>query len=332
MFEASTRRHEETKEGAKAARARLAIVLSLTLLWAAHAAAQFPERTVRLLVGFGAGGGTDVSARMIAKSLTETWGRSVVVENRPGADASIATAEIARAKPDGYNLLITTTAIAITPFQQKQNWDPQASFEPVTLIGSSHSLVVVHPSLPVLSVKQLIALARARPGAITYGSSGTGTVPYLATELFQMETGTRMVHVPYKGSGPASIGILSGETQLLFAAILSVLPSAKAGRLRAIAVTSPKRNPLVPEVPTLAESGLPGFDTATWYGAFAPAKTPKEIVMKLNEDLVKAIRSPEVRTNLEQQGYAVEGSSPGELAQLVKSDLVKWSRVIKAIK
>lgn len=309
----------------------LVAVVLVTVAAALHAA-EFPERPVRLLVGFGAGGGTDISARLMAKSLTELWGRSVVVENKPGADASIATAEIARAKPDGYNLLVTTTAITITPTQQKQAWDPQASFEPITLIGSAHSLVVVHPSLPVHSVRQLIALAKARPGAITFGSSGTGTVPYLATELFMMETGTRMVHIPYKGSGPAGIGILSGETQLLFAAILSVLPSVKAGRLRPIAVTAPKRNTLVPEVPTLSESGLPGFDTATWYGAFAPAKTPKEIVLKLNDDLVKAIRSPEVRTNLEQQGYRVDGSSPEELAQLVRFDLAKWSKVIRNIK
>ena len=313
-------------------RRRLIIALSLILLVAPHASAQFPERPVRLLVGFGAGGGTDISARLIARSLTETWGRSVVVENRPGADASIATAEIARAKPDGYNLLVTTTALAITPAQQKQTWDPQASFEPITLIGSAHSLVVVHPSLPVHNVKQLIALAKARPGAINFGSSGTGTVPYLATELFMMETGTRMVHVPYKGSGPAGIGILSGETQLLFAAILSVLPHVKAGRLRPIAVTAPKRNAMAPGIPTLDESGLPGFDTATWYGAFAPARTPREIVLKLNEDFVRAIRSPEVRSNLEQQGYSVEGSTPEELAQLVKSDLVKWSKVIRSIR
>src|SRR5262245_48201545 len=206
------------------------IALVMTLL-VPPATAQFPERTVRLLVGFGAGGGTDISARLIAKSLTETWGKSVVVENRPGADASIASAEIARAKPDGYNLLVTTTAIAITPFQQKQQWDPIASFEPITLVGSGHQLLAVHPSLPVRSVKQLIALAKAKPGEIIYGSSGTGTVPYLATELFALDAGIRMVHVPYKGGGPAVIGILSGETQLMFSAIVPILPSIKAGRL-----------------------------------------------------------------------------------------------------
>jgi tripartite-type tricarboxylate transporter receptor subunit TctC len=309
-----------------------AVMAAAIMVAAVDAAAQFPERPVRLLVGFAVGGGTDISTRVIAKSLTELWGKSVVVENKAGADGSIAAAEIARTRPDGYNVLVTTTAIAITPFQQKQSFDPQTSFEPVTLIGSAHQLVVVHPSLPARSIKQLIALARAKPGAITFGSSGTGTVPYLATELFLMETGTRMVHVPYKGGGPAVIGILSGETQVLFTAILPVLPSVKAGRLRAIGATSPRRHPLVPDIPTLNESGLPGFDTATWYGAFAPAKTPREIVAKLNEDFVRAIRSPEVRSNLEGQGYRVEGSSPEELAQLVKSDLVKWSKVIRNIR
>lgn len=302
------------------------------LLAAGHAAAQFPERPVRLLVGFAVGGGTDISTRVIAKSLSELWGKSAVVENRPGADGSIASAEIARAKPDGYNVLVTTTAIAITPSQRKEPWDPIASFEPITLVGSGHQIAVVHPSMPVRNVKQLIALARAKPGAITYGSSGTGTVPYLATELFALETGIKMVHVPYKGGGPAVIGILSGETQLLFNAIVPVLPSIKAGRLRAIAATSPKRHFLVPEIPTLIESGLPGFDTATWYGIFVPAKTPKEVVQKLNEDLVKVIRSPEVRSNLEAQGYTVNGTSPEELARLVKSELARWSRVINAIK
>jgi tripartite-type tricarboxylate transporter receptor subunit TctC len=311
----------------------IALLISFVALAAGSAAAQFPDRPVRLLVGFAVGGGTDISTRVIAKSLTEIWGKSVVVDNRPGADASIASAEIARAKPDGYNLLVTTTSIAITLFQQKQQaWDPIASFEPITLVGSGHQLVVVHPSMPVRNVKQLIALAKAKPGAITYGSSGTGTVPYLATELFALETGIRMAHVPYKGGGPSVIGILSGETQLIFSAIIPVLPSVKAGRLRAIAATSAKRHFLVPEIPTLIESGLPGFETATWYGIFAPAKTPKEIVQKLNEDLVKVIRSPEVRGNLEGQGYAVNGTTPEELAQLLKSELARWSRVINAIK
>jgi tripartite-type tricarboxylate transporter receptor subunit TctC len=305
----------------------------LLALAAMDVAAQFPERPVRFLVGFAVGGGTDTSTRVIAKWLGDLWGKSVVVENKPGADASIASAEIARAKPDGYNLLVTTTSIAITLFQQKQqSWDPIASFEPITLVGSGHQLVVVHPSLPVKSIRQLIALAKAKPGAITYGSSGTGTVPYLATELFGLETGIRMTHVPYKGGGPSVIGILSGETQLIFSAIVPVLPSVKAGRLRAIGATSPKRHFLVPDVPTLIESGLPGFDTATWYAIFAPAKTPKDVVQKLNEDLVKVIRSQEVRGNLEGQGYAVNGTTPEELAQLLKSELARWSRVINAIK
>lgn len=299
---------------------------------AADAASQFPERSVRLVVGFGAGGGTDIAARLIARSLTETWGRSVIVENKPGADGSIAAAEIAKAKPDGHILLMTTTAITITPAQQTQPFDPITSFEPITLVGSSPSLVVVHPSLPVHNVKQLIALAKSKPGALSFGSAGTGTVPYLATELFRQRTGTDMVHVPYKGGGPAVIGILSGEVQLLFNSMGPVLPHMKAGKLRPLAVTSPRRQALAPNVPTMIESGLSGFDTATWYAVFAPARTPREIVQKLNADFVKATRSPEVGKTLEQQGFDATGSSPEELAQLVKSDLATWARVIKNIK
>lgn len=311
----------------------LAAVAAAVMSAAAHGAAvDFPERPVRLLVGFGAGGGTDVSARLIAKSLTETWGKSVVVENKPGADGNIATVEIARAKPDGYNLLVTTTSIAITPAQQKQAYDPHTSFEPITLIGSSPSLVVVHPSMPVKTIKQLIALGKSKPGAINFGSAGAGTVPYLATELFLQETGLRMVHIPYKGGGPAVIGILSGETQLLFNSMAPLRPHVVAGRLRPIGVTSPKRHVLYPEVPTLIESGLPGFDTAVWFAMFAPAKTPRDIVQKLNEDTVKAIRSNEIHSNLESQGYTVGGSSAEELARLVKADYARWSRVIKNIK
>jgi tripartite-type tricarboxylate transporter receptor subunit TctC len=184
----------------------------------------------------------------------------------------------------------------------------------------------------VYSVKQLIALAKAKPGALSFGSSGTGTVPYLATELFRQRTGTDMVHVPYKGGGPAVIGILSGEVQLLFNGMGPVLPHVKSGKLRPLAVTSPQRQALAPNVPTLAESGLPGFDTSTWYAVFAPAKTPREVVQKLNADFVKAMRSPEVRNALEQQGFDATASSPEELAHLVKSELAMWSRVIKNIK
>ena len=294
--------------------------------------APFPERPVRLLVGFGAGGGTDVAARLMAKFLTETWGRSVLVENKPGADGDIATVEIARAKPDGYNLLVTTTSIAITPAQRKVGFDPYTSFEPITLISSSPSLVVVHPSMPVRSVKQLIALAKARPGWITFGSAGAGTVPYLATELFLQETGTRMVHIGYKGGGPAVIGILSGETQLLFNSTAPLRPHVVAGKLRPIAVTSPKRLELYPDIPTMIENGFAGFDTKVWFAAFAPAQTPKDIIVKLNEDMVKAIRSPMVRETLEKQGNTVEGSSADELAKLVRADFARWSRVIKNIK
>ena len=306
--------------------------MAATMMVATNAAAQYPDRNVRLLVGFAAGGGTDVSARLIAKSLTEQWGKSVVVENKAGADGNIATAEIARARPDGYNLLVTTTSIVITPVQQKQEYDPYTSFEPITLIGSSPSLAVVHPSMPVKNIKELIALAKAKPGSINFGSAGAGTVPYLATEMFLQETGLRMTHIPYKGGGPAVIGILSGETQLLFNSTVPLRTHVVAGKLRPIAVTAPKRLGIYPEVPTLIESGLPGFDTKVWFAAFAPAQTPKDIVQKLHADFVKAIRSPEVRLTLEKQGNSVEGSTPDELARLVRTDFDRWARVIKNIK
>lgn len=309
----------------------LMVAVAVTVA-ATNAAAQYPERPVRLLVGFGAGGGTDVAARLIAKVLTENWGKSVLVENKPGADGDIATVEIARAKPDGYNLLITTTSIAITPAQRKPAFDPYTSFEPISLISSSPSLIVVHPSMPIKNVKQLIALAKAKPDSISFGSAGAGTVPYLATELFLQETRTRMVHIPYKGGGPAVIGILSGETQLLFNSTAPLRPHVVAGRLRPIGVTSPKRLALYPDVPTLIESGLPGFDTKVWFAAFAPAQTPKDLVQKLNDDFVKAIRSPDVRGMLEKQGNTVEGSSAEELGRLVRTEFERWSRVIKNIK
>ncbi len=307
-------------------------LVAATMMMATNVAAQYPDRAVRLLVGFAAGGGTDVSARLIAKSLTEQWGKSVVVENKAGADGNIATAEIARARPDGYNLLVTTTSIVITPVQQKQEYDPYTSFDPITLIGSSPSLAVVHPSMPVKNIKELIALAKAKPGSINFGSAGAGTVPYLATEMFLQETGLRMTHIPYKGGGPAVIGILSGETQLLFNSTAPLRTHVVAGKLRPIAVTAPKRLNIYPEVPTLIESGLPGFDTKVWFAAFAPAQTPKDIIQKLNADFVKAIRSPEVRVTLEKQGNTVEGSTPDELARLVRTDFDRWARVIKNIK
>ncbi len=306
--------------------------MAAMMMVATNVAAQYPDRAVRLLVGFAAGGGTDVSARLIAKSLTEQWGKSVVVENKAGADGNIATAEIARARPDGYNLLVTTTSIVITPVQQKQEYDPYTSFEPITLIGSSPSLAVVHPSMPIKTIKELIALAKSKPGLVNFGSAGAGTVPYLATEMFLQETGLRMTHIPYKGGGPAVIGILSGETQLLFNSTAPLRTHVVAGKLRPIAVTAPKRLNIYPEVPTLIESGLPGFDTKVWFAAFAPAQTPKDIIQKLNTDFVKAIRSPEVRVTLEKQGNSVEGGSPDELARLVRTDYERWARVIKNIK
>ena len=262
------------------------------LMMATNAAAQYPDRAVRLLVGFAAGGGTDVSARLIAKSLTEQWGKSVVVENKAGADGNIATAEIARARPDGYNLLVTTTSIVITPVQQKQEYDPYTSFEPITLIGSSPSLVVVHPSMPVKNIKELIALAKARPGTINFGSAGAGTVPYLATEMFVQETGLRMTHIPYKGGGPAVIGILSGETQLLFNSTAPLRTHVVAGKLRPIAVTAPKRlaGALV-SVPTFKEQGV-DLILQNWAGLFGTKGITRQQIAFWDGAIAASVATP----------------------------------------
>jgi len=298
------------------------------LLWVPYAAAQFPERTVRLLVGFGAGGGTDISARLLARSLTETWGRSVVVENRPGADAAIATAEIARARPDGYNLLVTTTAIAITPAQQKQTWDPQASFEPITLIGSAHSLVVVHPSLPVHSVKELIALAKARPGELNYSTSGTGSSNHLPAELFQYLAGVKLVRINYKGAGPALVGVMSGEAQVMFATATSATPHMASGRVRGLAVTSAKRSALV-NLPTIAESGVPGYDFAGPIGLVAPARTPPAVINRLNQEIVRALRQPHMAKRIMDSGAELVASTPAEYGATIAAEIATWGKVIR---
>lgn len=295
------------------------------------AAADYPERPVRMIVGFAAGGGADILGRFVANVLSVRWGRGFVVENRPGADASIAAAAVAAAEPDGYTLLVTTSALTITPAFQKQAFDPITSFEPIVVMGSSPSLLIVHPSLPVRSVKELVALAKSRPGQLTYGSSGTGTIPYLAMELFKEHFGIDMVHVPYKGGGFLLTGLLSGEVQVMFLAIGTTLSQVRAGRLRALAVNSPQRWPQVPDVPTISEVGLGGFEASTWYGILAPAKTPREIITKLNAEIVDIIRSKEGQDAMNRQGFATLVGTPEQFANLIKADLQRWSGLVKRL-
>ncbi len=314
-----------------AAGAALTAFISAFLTVGVSAAAQtYPAKSVRLVVGFAAGGGTDTIARVIGKKLADVWPHALVVENRPGADGSIATELVAKSPPDGYTLVMVSNAHTITPFQRKLAYDPVTDFAPVTLAASTPNLLIVHPTLPVRNVKQLVALAKARPGQLTFGSSGTGTSPFLAMELLKSMTGTNIVHVPYKGSNPAVIDLMGGHIQLMFGAIPTVGPHVKSGKLRAIAISSPKRWPLFPDLPTVSES-LPGFEAATWYGVLAPAGTPPAIVNKLQHDMAGALQQPDVRTYVTGSGFAAVGNKPDEFAQIIQRDMQKWGKLLRAL-
>jgi len=291
----------------------------------------YPAKPVRMVVGFPAGGGTDIMSRVIGKKLADTWPHALVVENRPGADGAIATELVARSQPDGYTLVMVSNAHTITPFQRKLGYDAVKDFAPVTQVASNPNLLLVHPSLPVRNVKELVTLAKARPGQLAYGSSGGGTSPFLAMELFKSMTGTNIVHVPYKGSGPASIDLIGGHIQLMFGAVATTLSHVKSGKLRAIAVSSPTRWPSVPELPTVSESGLAGFEAATWYGLLAPAGTPQAIVAKLNADVGGVLQQPDVRAYGLDQGFQTIGNKPDEFAEVIRRDMEKWGKLIRSL-
>jgi tripartite-type tricarboxylate transporter receptor subunit TctC len=308
---------------------RLAFAWVLAATMTCVHAQDYPSKAVRFLVGFAPGGGTDTLSRLIAPHLNTLWGQPVVVENRPGADGSIATELAARAAPDGHTIVMVTNAHTITPFQRKLGYDPVKDFAPVTLVASTPNLLLVHPSLPVRTLKELIALAKRRPGELSFGSSGTGTSPYLAMELLKQMAGIDMVHVPYKGSGPAVLALVGGHLQLMFGSITSTLPHVQANRLRAIAVSSSSRLPAAADVPTVAESGLPGFEARTWYGVLAPARTPTEIVRKIGSDIAAVLRQPDVVGFLGKSGFDAVGNSPEEFLSIIRSDMEKWGKVIR---
>ena len=311
--------------------AALTAFISLFLTIVVSASAQtFPAKSVRLIVGFATGGGTDTIARVIGKKLAATWPHPLVVENRPGADGSIATELVANSPPDGYTLVMVSNALTITPYLRKLAYDPVKDFAPVTLAASTPNLLLVHPTLPVRNVKELVALAKARPGQLTFGSSGAGTSPFLAMELLKSMTGANIVHVPYKGSSPAVIDLVGGHIQLMFGAIPTVGPHVKSGKLRAIAISSPKRWPSFPDLPTVSES-LPGFETASWYGVLAPAGTPPAIVNKLQNDMAGALQQPDVRAFVTGSGFEAIGNKPDEFAQVIQRDMQKWGKLIRAL-
>jgi tripartite-type tricarboxylate transporter receptor subunit TctC len=297
---------------------------------AQSAARNYPERPVRLIDPYAPGGGSGLIARTVGAKLGEAWGRQIVVDNRPGAAAAIGTEICARAAPDGYTLCMGTSgSIAISPNINKVPYDPVKDLVAITQTSAQSMLVVLHPSVAINSVKELIAFARANPEKLIYASSGTGGSGHLAVELFQAMAKVRMTHVPYKGNGPALLAQVSGEVQLGFNNMLAVLPHVQSGRLKAIAVTSVKRAPTAPNVPTLSEAGVPGYNATSWNGIFAPAKTPRAIVDKVYADVAKILNTPEVRERLVAAGSDPVASTPDQFSAHVKTELARWGKVIR---
>jgi tripartite-type tricarboxylate transporter receptor subunit TctC len=297
----------------------------------AVAQAPYPARPIRFLVGFPPGGTNDIVARVIAPKLSEYLGQSVVVENRGGANTAIACEFAARAAPDGYTILLNAPGHATNPALLKLPFDSVRDFAFITLAAASQNLVVVHPSFPPRSVKELIAFSRKYPpGSINYGSSGTGTTVHLSAELFQYMTGVKWLHIPYKGGGPAVIDLLAGHHVIYFGNMPTVIQYARAGRLHALAVTGPKRTPAAPDIPTVAESGVPGYEVTTFYGIAAPARTPRAIVERLHAETVRALNSPDLRERLQGLGADPVGNTPEEYAAFMQNEIVKWGKVIKA--
>ncbi len=309
-----------------------ASVALASLLAASIASAQqdYPNRPIRFVVPFAPGGGTDFVARLVAQKLGERLGQQLVVENRAGAGGSIGSSVVAKAVPDGYTLLLgMVSPLAINPNLEKVPYDPVQDFTAPSLLASSYHVLVVHPSLPVRSVKDLVALAKARPGQINYASAGAGTNLFLIGELFKSATRTDIIHVPYKGTAPAVTAILSGESQMMFGGITGVMPHLTANRLRAIAVTSPKRSPLLPQVPTLTESGLRGVDVGSWYALMGPAKLPRPILDRLSQEVAQLSAQPEYRKEMERQAFETLSTTPDQFAPFMKAELEKWAKVIR---
>ena len=306
------------------------IVLSAAGVLASAVAAQtYPTRPIRIVVGFGAGGGVDIASRTIGKQLTETLGQSIVVDNRPGASGNIAADIVSKAQSDGYTLLMSNLTIAMPSLFAKLPFDVNKDLVPVSLVAIGPSVLVVNPSLPVNSVKELIAAARAKPKHLIYGSGGPGNITHMEMVLFTNMAGIDMIHVPYKGGAPSVVGLLSGEVQMLFTSIPSVLSQIHARRVKPIAVSTAKRSSALPEVPTVSEAGLPGYDAASWYGLFAPAGIPKDVMAVLSKEIVRIMQVAEVRQRFSGDGFEPVGSTPDQFAKFVRTEIVKWEKIIK---
>ena len=290
----------------------------------------YPVKPIRFLIGFPPGGTNDILARALAPKLSEYLGQPVVIENRAGASTAIATELAARAAPDGYTILLNAAGHATNPALMKLNFDPVRDFAFITLVAESQNLLVLHPSVPARTVKELIAVSKQRPGEINFGSSGIGTTPHLSAELFQYMTGAKWVHIPYKGSGLGLTALLAGEISLYFANVPAVIRHVQAGKLRPIALSGPKRTAAVPGIPTVAESGLPGFEVTSWFGISAPARTPRPVVDRLHGEIVRALNTPDLRERMQGMGADPVGNTPEQYTAFVQNEIVKWGKVIKA--
>lgn len=291
----------------------------------------YPNRPIRMVVAIPAGSGSDTVARLVAQGWTERLGRQVVVENRPGAGTIIGNEIVAKAKPDGYTVLVNGAALTIGPAMYKKlPYDAVRDFAPITIVSSSPNMITVHPSVPVNSVKELIALAKARPGQLLFSSGGRGTNSHLATELFATMARIRMTHVPYKGSTPGVIALMSGEVAIMTNSMVTLLSQVRAGKLRALGVGSLRRVAAAPNIPTIAEAGLPGYESAQWSGLLAPAGTPQDIIARLHKETIAVLRQPDVIERLVSDGSEVIANSPEEFAAFIKSEIGKWAQVVKA--
>ena len=309
------------------------LVLATTLTGPTSAATDFPNRTVRIVVGFAPGGTTDLLARILADQLRAIWNTSVVVENRPGADGIIATTAVHQAPADGYTLLMSTNAIVITPHLKTLPYDPIKDFEPITIVGREYHHMMVTPKLPVNSVKEFIDLAKSTPGGLTFSSAGSGSAPFLGMQRFAQAAGiANMVHVPYPGSMPAVMALVSGDVQSMFSSPSTTLQIVRDGKVRLLAVAGPTRDPNAPEAPTLAESGLPGFESNTWFGLIASSKVPVDVLDKVRADVGRAMQDPVVIKRIKDIKSVPVGNTAEEFRQVIKDDLETFRRVISSAK
>ncbi|MGH8617969.1 MAG: tripartite tricarboxylate transporter substrate binding protein [Burkholderiales bacterium] len=315
----------------KSCRTAAPLLLAGSALFCSTVAAQnFPAKPIRIVMPFTPGGSTDLLARVIAQKMTEKWGQQNIVDNKPGAATIVATEFAAKSPPDGYTLLFVTTAFAINPsLYKKLPYDTVRDLAPVSLMTSSPNILVAHPALPANSARDLIRIAKARPGELTYASAGSGTAAHVSIELLQTMAGIKLEHIPYKGIPQASVDVMSGQVSMLITSLPNALPYMKLGRMKALGLTTAKRSATAPEIPTIAESGVPGYEASGWQGMMAPAGTPREVIGKLNAEIVTILQLPEVREKLAADGSEFIGSSPEQFAAHLKSEIAKWAKVVK---